>query len=126
MADDKETKKPLWESDFPDDEESAEESRMRRQWELQQAMIAAQREKRFREQRRRVQAILLLGLIVSGLIIAAVIMTVRVFIPTAKYNAVRSALAKEDYALALETLKELDDYCLQWDKDYSGEYKDSA
>ena len=126
MADDKETKKSLWESDFPDEEESAEESRMRRQWELQQAMIAAQREKRFREQKRRAQAIILLGLIASGLIIGAVILTVRVFIPTAKYNAVHSALAKEDYALALEALKELDDYCTQWDKNYSGEYKDSA
>ena len=126
MAEEKDTKKFVWESDFPDDEESAEESRMRRQWELQQEMIAAQREKRFREQRRRMQAILILALLASSLIIAVVILTIRVFIPTAKYNAVSSLIAEERYAEAIEALKELDQYWQKWDKNYSGEYKSSA
>jgi hypothetical protein len=99
---------------------------MSRQWELQQEMIAAQREKRFREQRRRMQAILILAVLASSLIIAAVILTVRVFIPAAKYNAVSSLIAEESYAEAIEALKALDEYCYKWDKNYSGEYKESA
>lgn len=126
MAEEKDAKKFVWDSDFPDDEESAEEARMRRQWELQQEMIAAQREKRFREQRRRVQAILILAVLASSVIIAAAMLTVRVFIPTVKYNEASSLLAKENYAEAIEALKALDEYCLKWDKHYKGEYKDSA
>lgn len=97
------------ESDFPD-EESSEEARLRRQWERQQEIKNAQREKRLREQRNRIRAIAVLTGICVAILIVVTILIVKVVIPTTRYNRAIDLMESGDYTESMRIFRTMAGY----------------
>ena len=110
MADDK--KKNTWRAELPDlDGDSAEEARLRRKWEREQALKNAQREKRLKEQRRKLRAVVLLaGTAVLVIALLFVLLFKVVLGEPGKYNRANRLLENGSYAEAIVAFREIRTY----------------